>query len=280
MERNDGGPTLNTVEELTYENSQLKEQIQQKGHENEQLKQELQTSNSIISELVAINNNLEQKNGELVQEKKWLFSRIDKLKRKECDKNCVVCTMLWICETEKLGLGVDVCVRQLEKIITAHAGAKIEKEDLKCEQLMEILKKCELVKVAKEYKYPAEMNAKLQVIDQAWNALMTTDGSVRVVILGRVISVAEDEGHAEVCDLDSRTFDGKVTIHNPQKEEWGHGNLEDFRNYVIKDEGLVLYIVNLEKLKQIIKEHEHILHHTSQPNQTLTIPPGATDGVQ
>jgi hypothetical protein len=279
MERSNGRPTSDGVELLRDENSQLKENIQQKENENAQLKNDLQTSNGIISQLVGIIHNLEQKNAELVLDKKWLFSRIEQLKCKECNKNCVLRTMLWICKTEKLGLGVDLCIRQLEKIIIAHAGAKIEKDDLKCEQLMEILRKCEIVAIAVEYKYPPEINAKLRVIDEAWNRLMTADGSARVMILGRVISVANDEGHAEVCDLDTRG-DGRVTIHNPQKEEWGHGNQQDFRNYVIKDEGLILYIVDLEKLKLIIKEHEDILHRTNRSDQTLTIASGAIDGVQ
>ena len=279
MEKSNGRPTSDGVELLRYENSQLKENIQQKENENAQLKNDLQTSNGIISQLVGIIHNLEQKNAELVLDKKWLFSRIEQLKCKECNKNCVLRTMLWICQTEKLGLGVDLCIRQLEKIIIAHAGPKIEKDDLKCEQLMEILRKCEIVAIAVEYRYPPEMNAKLRVIDEAWNRLMTTDGSARVMILGRVISVANDEGHAEVCDLDTRG-DGRVTIHNPQKEEWGHGNQQDFRDYVIKDEGLILYTVDLEKLKLIIKEHEDILHRTNQSDQTLAIASGAIDGVQ
>lgn len=277
MERSNSRLTSDEVEQLRDENSQLKENIQQKENENAQLKNDLQTSNGIISQLVGIIHNLEQKNAELVLDKKWLFSRIEQLKCKECNKNCVLRTMLWICQTEKLGL--DLCIRQLEKIIIAHAGAKIEKEDLKCEQLMEILRKCEIVAIAVEYKYPPEMNAKLRVIDEAWNRLMTADGSARVMILGRVISVANDEGHAEVCDLDTRS-DGRVTIHNPQKEEWGHGNHHDFRDYVIKDEGLILYTVDLEKLKLIIKEHEDILHRINQSDQTLTIASGAIDGVQ
>ncbi|CAB3984257.1 Hypothetical predicted protein [Paramuricea clavata] len=279
MERSNGRSTSDVVELLRDKNSQLKENIQQKENENAQLKNDLQTSNGIISQLVEIIHNLELKNAELVLEKKWLFSRIEQLKCKECNKNCVLRTMLWICQTEKLGLGVDLCIRQLEKIIIAHAGAKIEKDDLKCEQLMEILRKCEIVAIAVEYKYPPEMNAKLRVIDEAWDRLMTTDGSARVMILGRVISVANDEGHAEVCDLDTRG-DGRVTIHNPQKEEWGHGNQQNFRDYVIKDEGLILYTVNLEKLKLIIKEHEDILHRTNRSDQTLAIASGAIDGVQ
>ena len=250
------------------ETSQLKEHIQHQDNIIRQLRQELQSSRNIIDELWTMNQNLEQKH---VSEKKHLFRRIKELKRKECNKNCVACTMLWICETEKLGLGVDICIRQLEKIITAYAGEKVEKDDLKCEHLMEILKKCELVSIAAEYKYPSEVDAKLRVIDEAWNTLMTTDGSVRVIILGRVISTSNGEGHAEICDLDSRTFDGKVKIHDPQKKTCGHGNQDDFRKYVFNDEGLILYLVHLEKLKQIIIEHEHILHRTGRSDASSLV---------
>ena len=253
--------TQHEVEQLKDENLQLKEHIQHQDNIIGELRQELQSSRNIIDELWTMNKNLEQRH---VSEKKHLFRRIEGLKRKLCNRNCVACTMLWICETEKLGLGVDLCIRQLEKIITAYAGEKIEKDDLKCEQLMEILKKCELVSITAEYKYPSEVDAKLRMIDEAWNRLMTTDGSLRVMILGRIISTGNDEGHAEICDLDTRTFDGKVTIHNPQEEIWGHGNQNDFRKYVFDDDGLILYRVHLEKLKQIITEHEHILHHTGR----------------
>ena len=276
MERSNSRPTSDEVEllMLRHENAQLKQSIQHKDNEIAQLKNDSRTDNGMITQLLGIIHDLKQDN--LVLNKKF---RIEQLKCRECTRNCVLRIILWICQTEKLGLGVDICMRQLEKIIIAHAGTKIEKEDLRCEQLMEILRKCEIVTIAAKYRYPPEMNAKLQMIDEAWNRLMTTDGSARVMILGRVISVANDEGHAEVCDLDTRD-DGRVTIHNPQKEEWGHGNQQDFRNYVIKDEGLILYIVDLEKLKLIIKEHEDILHRTNRSDQTLTIASGAIDGVQ
>ena len=179
--------------------------------------------------------------------------------------------MLWICESKKLGFGVDICIRQLEKIITAYAGEKVEKDDLKCEHLMEILRKCELVSIAAEYRYPSEVNAKLKMIDQAWNALMTTDSSVRVMILGRVISTSNGVGHVEICDLDTRTFDRKVTIHNPQMKTWEHRNQDDFRKYVFNDDGLILYLVHLEKLKQIIIEHEHILHRTGRSDASVVL---------
>ena len=185
--------------------------------------------------------------GELVQVKKWLFSRCHK-------KNSVVYTMLWICREK---LGVDLCGGRLESIITAYACAKFEKEALKCDQFIKLLHRCNLVTLVHWCEYPAEMNAKVQVIDQAWNTLVTTDGSFCVVILVRVISVAEGKGHAEVCDLASRT-DGKVTILDPQNDLLREANQEHFRNHLIKDEGLLLYHVNLQDLKEIFENYRDI----------------------
>ena len=274
------GMTQHEVEQLKAENSQLKEYTQHQNNKIGELTQKLHTSRLKTNELWLKNQNLEQKVIELekkhVSEKKHLFRRIDELRRKICNKNCVACTILWICETV---LGVDICIRQLEKIITAYAGEKIEKADLKCDQLMEILKKGELVSIEVEFKYPPEEKAKLRVIDKAWNTLMATDDSVHVIILGRVILVGNG-GHVEICHLDTRTSDRtEVIIHNPQNENWGHANQDNFREHAFNDDGLILYLVHLEKLKQIISEHEDILHRTGRSDASLALSEGAVSAV-
>jgi hypothetical protein len=137
---------------------------------------------------------------------------------------------------------------------------------------MEIFIKCEMVAVFKEYKYPPEEHAKLAVIKQAWKRIMTMDDSEHVLILGRI---ADGVGHVEVCDLDTRTYntvDGRVTIYNPQRDECPIQ--QEFFDLVRNDRGLILYVVDLDKLKQKFTENESILHHTYQPGQTFSnVPP-------
>ena len=180
--------------------------------------------------------------------------------------------MLWICK--KLGLGDDLCHRPVEKILVAHAGTKIEKKDLRCEHLMAILQRIEIV-TSREYKFPREEVPKREMIDTVWNILMSADGSLRVMLIGRI--VVGEEGHVEVCDLDTRTVDGthgRVTIHDPQEDYANHMNQENFRNHFWNDEGLILGKVNLEKLTAIIIDHYAIVQHT---NQTLPVETGAVN---
>ena len=68
-------------------------------------------------------------------------------------------------------------------------------------------------------------------------------------------------GHVEACELETRV-DGKVEIYDPQRGEVSFsGDKEDFRNYVKDDRVLLLYIVEWQKLADIIKKNEeHILH--------------------
>jgi hypothetical protein len=225
MERNNNGPGQKIlaaeVMQLKAENSQLKEEIQNNKNEIEKLKEELEMTKM-------------------------------QLEHKDCNKNCVLCAIGWICG-KYLGLR-DLCGRQLEKIITAYASHQIENEDLKCDRLMEMLEKCGIVTKAKEFKYePAS--------DNAWKTLVEMDGGgLRVVILGRIISEANSAGHVEVCELDKRK-DGKVTINDPQIEKSVEASQQDFRNHVINDEGLILYAVQWDKLIEIIKQHWRILHH-------------------
>jgi hypothetical protein len=267
---------------LTGENTRLTGENSRLTGENTMLRQELLVSNDIRGHMLEVHKNLKQKNDELVEEKKHLFNRIQLLKHRICDEDCVLCVIVRICQTEKLGLGVNLCCRQLDKIITLYANHQIKLEDLKCVQFMDVLEKCEIVGKYDEYKYPPEMIGRSDEMVKAWNKLMTMDDSLRVVVIGRVISEANGDGHAELCDLDTRTTktaDGIVTIHDAQEETWGEGGQQDFINYVKNDEGVIFYTVNFEKLKQIINECLHILH-VKTSDQTLPTAGGALDGIQ
>jgi Txe/YoeB family toxin of Txe-Axe toxin-antitoxin module len=301
---------INEIEKLRTKLAEYERRIQCGINENKELRRQLNESEYIRNEDKKAIEKLERKiellkNGQLrtLQEYQKLQEKFDDLWRGNeflnaiieqfkdthlehlqcsgqlCANNCFLCTILWICQKK---LGVFPCGLQLLLLLFKYKSAEeIRPENHVCQTLiMEIFIKCGIVTEADQFKYPSELNAKLQVIDQAWNTLMTKDGSVRVMILGRVIAAADAQGHAEVCDLDSKTSDGRVTIHNPQRDERGEANQEDFRNHVIKDEGLILFEVNLEKLKQIFEKCAHILHHTVQPNQGFTSPSGVTDGVQ
>ncbi len=192
-----------------------------------------------------------------------------------CANNCFLCTILWTCQKK---LGVFPCGLQLLLLLFKYklSTQEIRPENHMCHKLIvEIFIKCGIVTEANRFEYPSELNAKNQVIGQVWNTLMTTDSSERVMILGRVISVAEEKGHAQVCDLESRRLDEKglefVTIHDPQIDKHEEANKDNFREYVDNDEGVILYNVKLGELMQIFKhdrEGPEILHLANQCNQS------------
>jgi hypothetical protein len=249
MERNKISQYLpDEVKRLLEENSYLKERVEG----NEKLREDLHASNGIIEGLLEIVKNAEQKNAEHVKEKKLLFNRIEQLKHRVCDKDCVLCVIVRICQT-KLGLSLNPCCRQLENVIIWYASPQIKLEDLKCSRLLEVLIKYEIVAKYDEYKYPPEMIGRYDEMVNAWKKLMTMDDSLRVVIIGRVISGANGVGHAEMCDLDTRkTADAMVTIHDAQEETWRSMGQQDFINYVQNDEGVKFYTVIFKKLEQIL----------------------------
>ena len=247
---------IEQVKKLTQENAYLRELAK----ENEDLKIELQASKDIACEMVGIVNDLKQKRIKDIEEKKWLFNRIEQLKRRVCDKDCVNCVIVRICENNELGLGVKLCCPQLKTIISSHAGSNIEPEHFKCDKFINILEKCGIVGKYDIYEYPPPMPNRENEMVKAFNRLMTMDPNLRVVIIGGVISKAEQKGHAELCYLNSRTQDGKVTIHDPQSETSEEVGKQGFINRVKNDEGVIFYTVNFETLQQIINDHLHILH--------------------
>ena len=85
---------------------------------------------------------------------------------------------------------------------------------------------------------------------------MKIDDNEGVVILGRRPVEANDKlGHVEACELETRV-DGKVEIYYPQRGEVSFsGDKEDFGDYVKDDRDLLLYIVEWQKLADIITEN-------------------------
>jgi hypothetical protein len=260
---------VSTPVQETRENIELREK-------NEKLEKELKDSRCLCNKFKKAIDNLEHEN-------KLLKNTIEQFKDghlqhlqchgKLCAHNCTLCTILWIYQRK---LGIFPCGMQLLILLYNQVAAKIKLEDLICHKLiMEIFIKCELVAVVAEYKYPTEENAKLAVIMQAWERIMTMDSSERVLILGRIAPGADGVGHAEVCDLETRTtntVDGRVAFYNPQRDVFPV-QLE-FIDRVKNDRGLILYVVHVGKLNQIFTESESILHHTYQPDQTFSnVPP-------
>ena len=119
-----------------------------------------------------------------------------------CDKNCVLCSLLWICHEK---LNVYPCGRHLEKILTIHAEREkpLTSDQLRCDELMHILKIGKIVNVILDRKYHTSVKRDdtPDEIAEAWQKLMTTDEKYLVVMVGFKFSVANRAGHCVVCDL-------------------------------------------------------------------------------
>ena len=192
-----------------------------------------------------------------------------------CDKDCVLCSLLWICHEK---LGIYPCGRHLEKIITSETQREhgiTYREELCCGNFMYMLKKCGIIDDAeniKTYIIPDDIN-------KAWKELMDIDTKNLVVMVGRRFS--KHLGHCVVCDLETRNQkDGLLTYHDLQQDESKTGNIKDFRNLVSRDKDIKLYTVNFTKLQEIIDKHRDILHITySKSNITKPIDTNNTTRV-
>ena len=242
------------LEHLYAQIRELREEIQKRTQQLQALRQEME--------------DLKQKHKQTF---KWLF---EKNKRRVCNNDCVSCVIGMICE---LGLGVKFCCPQLRTIISLHAGPKFEPKHIKCAEFMDLLRKCGIVKQYYDYKYPPQMPGRENEMAKAFNKLMTMDPSFRVVIIGRVISKAEEKGHAELCFLNTRTQDGKVRIHDPQAGTCGEGGKQEFMDYVKNDEGVTFYTVIIGELKQIYDKYFSFFHLNTS-DQTLATATGDIDG--
>jgi hypothetical protein len=174
-----------------------------------------------------------------------------------CDKDCVLCCLLWICHKK---MDIYPCGRYLEKIITYEAclqnGNKF-REELGCGNFMYLLMRCGIIDHAeriKTYKLPDDIN-------KAWGELMDVDAENLVVIVGR--SIPMQLGHCVVCDLKTRDRkNGRLTFHDLQQDMSGTGNITDFRQLLKDDRDIKLYTVNFGYLQEIIGKHSDTFHGT------------------
>ena len=271
--------TNNGIFHLLDEVHRLQQKNEQLAKENECLKSEQQASNDITFHLWRRINELQQELMQNNEEKKWLSQRIESLQHRVCSEDCLCCTIVHICENNELGLGVKICCPQLRTIFLYFAFCerlKIAPEDIKCAQFMEILKKCKVVEISPDdiYEYLQHTDGRMRQneMSKAFDKLMTINPRSPVVIIGRLKSKSTRKGHAELCYLNSRTQDGKVTIHDPQDNTAIEGGREDFVNRVNNDEVVEFYTVNLDILKPIITNFAPILHLDTPPGNTLVVP--------
>ncbi|CAB3984255.1 Hypothetical predicted protein [Paramuricea clavata] len=214
------------INELQQHTTQQQQQITQQQQQITQLKDEFlqklqQQRTQLEQQVTQLKDEFLQ---QLQQQRTQLEQQITQLKNEYiqqlqhggilCAYNCVLCTLLWVCQKK---LGIFLCGCQLLLLLfIPEVRRNIKTEHLICHKLvMEILVKHGIFEVAYGCKYPPEKSAKRKEIDEAWNKLMIMDRR-RVVILGRIMN--NDIGHTEVCDLETRTVDGKVTIFDPQRD--------------------------------------------------------------
>jgi hypothetical protein len=153
-----------------------------------------------------------------------------------------------------------------------YANKKIKREYLKCENILEIFMKCKVIDSPEsdEYLWSDEMSNKSEIIEKAWNALMNMDKGV--CLMGIKNPEALGGGHCVVCDLNTKTVDGTVMLHDPQIEEEAKWTKNNFIDYLDDPNiaGIGLFTVNLQKLEEIIDKYREILHHTDQSNHAAS----------
>ena len=186
---------------------------------------------------------------------------------KVCSKNCVLCTILWSCQKK---LGFYICGLQLMLLLFLHAAEKIQREDLKCENFMEIFMKCGVTQELEdeEFEWFDDESSKHDKIEKAWKTVNDMDDGV--CLLGIKSPNAPGGGHCILSDTGTKDANGTVMFNDPQRGGERRMNKEQFKEY-LEDEnivGLKLYTVNLQKLKEIINEYRKILHHTDEKCQS------------
>jgi hypothetical protein len=192
-----------------------------------------------------------------------------------CNKDCGLCCLLWICNKK---LGLYPCGPHLRTIITLEADRSdpiIENKYLRCEAFMSILKRYKVVDI-----YPKPEDSERPEMDdihdrycnkdKAWEKLMGVDEKECAVIIGSLILKPDEVGHCVVCDLETDAREkGRLTIYDPQSEKGWTVNQDAFEGRVKDADGVVVFTVNFEELKRIIKEHEKsLMHETSEDCET------------
>ena len=246
-----------TIKKLNKENQKLKIDKYHADFSKESLKKDLETLQQEKEEL-----RLKLKDAH----KKYLQKLLEK--GELCDNDCVLCSLLWICHHK---LQVYPCGRHLEKILTIKAEQKNSGTNpvhLCCEKFMHILIKCRIVVNKFEWTFLAPGNEiddryREEQIDKVWQKFLTVDAKKLVVMVGRVFSEPGRPGHMIVCDLKKRDK-GLLEYNDLQNDVEGKEvDEEAFKNGVRNDEGISLFIVNTDKLQEIIDEHKDILHTTN-----------------
>ena len=280
-------------EELTQENVSLKQRLKTSIQQKEKLRQENRRLGEDIwdfakdlhqekRQIIDLSHQVERLYGrikKLVEESETrileLQSQMKASKSRVCSDDCTCCIIANICENEEQGDKVKLCCPQLRTIISLHAGPKFEPKHHICANFMDLLIKCGIVKEYCYYKYPPQMPGRENEMAKAFDELMKMDPSLRAVIIGRIKAGI---GHTELCYLNTRTQDGKITIHNPQTQECGEGGrLQDFIDHVRNDEGVIFYNVIIEELKKIYDKYS-LLFHRNTYDQTLATATGDVDG--
>ena len=231
---------------------------------------------------IAARNNLDVKNGpsrnsllecHLVEcEKNAELRFVNKSLRKQvCSQNCASGVIRWICENK---LGWDsLCIIQIERICFVEAGKKDNVETVvECKRMWQIYEECGVLDLLDHYAFPDETNAKLEVINKAWNKIMTSNEEV--LVLGKTNPKADGGGHLVVCDLKTKTKNG-YEICDPQIDKSEFVSRETFTAEIVSVdsiEDLIVFKVNLKKLKQIIDEYRDVLHFPDQNRSTMQEP--------
>ena len=244
-----------TIEELEKKNMTLRYQKYEAELSEASLKKDLETLQQEKEEL-----KLKLKDAH----KKYLQKLLGK--GELCENDCVLCSLLWICHHK---LEVYPCGRHLEKILTIEAEREFgtNSVDLCCEKFMNILIKSRIVVNKFEWTFLAPGNEiddkyRDKQIDEVWQKLLRVDTKNLVVMVGRVFS-EPGPGHMIVCDL-KRRDKGFLEYNDLQSDIEGEEvDKEAFRKGVRNDEKISLFIVDTDKLQEIIDEHEDILHTTN-----------------
>ena len=200
------------------------------------------------------------------------------LRKQVCSQNCASGVMHWICENK---LGWDsLCSIQIERICFVEAGKKENVETVvECKRMWQIYEECGVLDLLDHYAFPDETNAKLEMINEAWNKIMTSNEEV--LVLGKTNPKADGGGHLVVCDLKTKTEDG-YEICDPQIDKSEFVSREKFTAEIVSVdtiENLIIFKVNIKKLEQIIDKHRDVLHFPDHNRSTMLPEPLATTSV-
>ena len=182
---------------------------------------------------------------------------------KLCAKNCVLCCILWTCQKK---LDFYICGPQLMLTLFLHAAERIPRENLRCENSIEMFIKCGIIKQLEggEYEwFDDDESSRQSKIKEVLNTIGNMDHTVHLV--GMKIPDAPGGGHSILCDVSTEKGNKTVKCIDPQRGEEGQMSREQFKKYIDDEDivGIKFYTINLKTLEQIISEYEKILHYTT-----------------